>query len=311
MKRALPITVAAIVAAAGLAACGDSAPGSDGGLTVVTGAYPLEYAIARVGGDHVKVLNLTQAGADPHDLELSPRQVGEITDAVLVVYLKGFQPALDDAVAANPPAQVLEVSQAGRVDLSATEAGHEGETAQEHAAHDHGPTDPHFWLDPTRLAGTGDAIADELAALDPANADAYRTNAQALRTDLTALDEQFRTGLATCRNRDLVTAHEAFGYLAAAYDLHQVGIAGVGAESEPSPRQMADLVQHVKDSGATTVYTEVLIPPDVARTIADEAGAQTAVLDPLEGLTADNADEDYISIMEKNLETLRTGQGCS
>lgn len=323
MKRPVVLTVTAILAAAGLAACGDTGtedPAADGALTVVTGAYPLEYAIGRVGGDHVQVSNLTQPGADPHDLELTPRQVGQIEDADLVVHLKDFQPALDDAIAARGQDGVLEVSEATHVgelpppgevvDDGHDHAGHGSEEAADDG-HDHGGNDPHFWLDPTLLADTGDAIAERLAETDPGNADTYRSNAQALRADLTALDERYRAGLASCTSRDMVTAHEAFGYLANRYDLHQVGISGISTETEPSPRQLADLVAHVREAGVDTVYTEVLVSPDVAQTVAREAGVRTAVLDPLEGLTSENADEDYISIMNRNLATLRTGQGCS
>ena len=323
MKRPVVLTISAILAATGLAACGDtsetSAAGGDGKVTVITGAYPLEYVIEQVGGDLVEVTNLTQAGGEPHDLELTPRQVGQVEEADVVVHLKGFQPALDDAVASRGEDGVLDISQAARL-LPATTDDHDHEAegeAHDHGQeaeghdHDHGANDPHFWLDPTRLADTGDAIADELAKEDQANADTYRKNAAALRTDLTALDEQFQAGLANCTSRDMVTAHQAFGYLAARYNLQQVGIAGIDAHTEPSPRQLADLVTHVREAKVNTVYTEVLVSPAVARTVAQEAGVQTAVLDPIEGLTAENADEDYRSIMTKNLETLRTGQGCS
>lgn len=312
MKRSVALSATAILAVAGLTACGDTGAGDAQGaaLTVVTGAYPLEYAIGRVGGDLVSVGNLTRAGGDPHALELTARQVEQIVDADLVVHLEHFQPALDDAVRSRDPRGVLEVSGVAAVG-SLPRPGGAAAADEADGGHDHGSDDPHFWLDPTRLASTGDAIADRLAALDPAHADAYRANAGSLRADLTALDERYTRGLATCASRDLVTAHAAFGYLADRYDLHQLGIAGLSPESEPSPRQMAELVAHVRRTGVTTVYTEVLASPAVAQTVAAEAGVRTAVLDPLEGLTAENADEDYLSIMDENLATLRTGQDCS
>lgn len=315
MLRAL---VVAIVAVATLAACGTpagSGPGSGSGadrLRVVTGAYPLEYAIERIGGDHVSVENLTPPGAEPHDLELSPRQVGDLASADLVVYLSGLQPSLDDAAQTQvSPQALLDVADAARL-VAQDEHDHAAESGSHPAEeHGHGSQDPHFWLDPTRLADVGDAVAQKLSAQDSAHAADYRRNAESLRADLQALDKEFATGLATCTSRDLVTSHEAFGYLAGRYDLHQIGIAGLTPEDEPSPRALADLVAHVRSTGTTTIYTETLVAPDVAETVAREAGVRTAVLDPIEGLTGDAPDSDYLTVMRTNLQTLRTGQGCA
>ena len=179
----------------------------------------------------------------------------------------------------------------------------------EHA--EHAAVDPHFWLDPLRYAGVGDAIAEKLATRDPANAAAYRANAEAFRADLTTLDGEFRAGLKGCRIKDLVTSHAAFGYLARAYGLHQEGITGLDPEAEPSPAALAEVAAHVRETGATTVYAETLVSEDVARTLARETGAELAVLDPVEGITSASAGRDYLTVMRANLATLRTGQECS
>lgn len=323
MKRSLLVLTAA--SALVLSACGsdtDAPAGTDTGTGAAAGAtldvaaafYPLQLAVERVGGDRVAVTSLTTPGAEPHDVELTPREVGGLTSADLVVYLSGFQPAIDAAVETTAPGAGFDVAEHADLTIAATDDGHDhsGETEEEHAAHtDEQATDPHFWLDPTRYASVADAIADRLAELDPEGAEDYAANADAFTAELEALDEEFATTLATCTHRDLVTGHAAFGYLADRYDLTQVGIAGLSPDLEPSAAQIRELVEHVRESGVTTVYAETLVSPALTETIAREAGAQVAVLDPIEGLTDASAGEDYFEIMRANLQTLRQGQECA
>jgi zinc transport system substrate-binding protein len=294
-----------------VSACGATAgPGAGGGrLDVVAAFYPLQYAVEQVGGQHVTVRGLTKPGAEPHDLELSPRQVARIAEADVVVYEAHFQPAVDAAVDEQAAKTALDVSPAARLDLVAVAEGHAGETRDEHAAH--GARDPHFWLDPLRYADVGDAVARRLAERDPANAAAYRTNAATFRASMTALDREFRAGLRSCAVDELVTSHAAFGYLAETYGFHQESITGLSPDAEPSPAAMAELTRHIRATGASTVYAETLVSEDVARTLSRETGARLAVLDPIEGITSASAGRDYPSVMRANLRVLRAGQECS
>ena len=304
--------VAAALATLALAGCGTagSAGGSgspEGGALDVTAAfYPLAYAVERVGGDRVTVSSLTRPGAEPHDVELTPKDVATLGRSALVVYEKGFQPAVDDAVEQVDGANALDVSTS--VDLT-LEAAHDG--------HDHGDEgaqegmDPHFWLDPTRYASAVKAIADRLATADPGGATAYATNAQTFVAELTALDAEFATALRTCTTRELVTGHAAFGYLADRYDLHQVGIAGISPDAEPNAAAMREVVAHVREAGVGTVYAETLGSTALPQAIARETGARVAVLDPIEGLSDASAGKNYLEVMRANLATLVAGQGCS
>ncbi len=322
MTRMTARTLATTTAAAAvltLAGCGDSAGGDgtgDGTLSVEAAFYPLQWAAERVGGDRVDVSSLTPPGAEPHDLELTPQDVAALSEADLVVYLAGFQPGLDDAVAEAGEA-AWDAGPAADLSLTTTGAHeHEGETEEEHAEHADevgagAVTDPHFWLDPTRLADVGDALADRLAEADPDGADAYRDNAVALRSDLESLDAEMEQGLSGCSVDTLVTSHEAFGYLAERYGLEVVGISGLSPSTEPNPAELAEISRLVAERGVTTVYTETLVDPAVAETVAREAGVQTAVLDPIEGLTDESAGEDYLAVMRADLATLREGQGCA
>ncbi|WP_203907108.1 metal ABC transporter substrate-binding protein [Rhizocola hellebori] len=286
--RVLVGGLAAALALSGLAACGnDKEPAPASKVDVVAGFYPLQFVAERVGGPHVAVANLAQPGAEPHDMELKPSQIIHIADADLVIYLKHFQPEVDLAVAQNAGDKSLDV---------ATITPLVGQ-------------DPHVWLDPTRLAAIGDATAAKLAETDPANAAAYTEAAAALRADLLELDQEFASGLQTCDRREIVTSHAAFGYLARRYQLTQIGLTGLSPEEEPTPKRLTEVAAQAKAAGATTIFFESLVSPRVAQTLADEAGAKTAVLDPIEGLAAGST-EDYFSVMRANLKALREALGC-
>jgi len=280
-----------------LAGCSAEDGGDDGRLQVVAAFYPLEWTAQRVGGDLVDVTSLTAPGAEPHDLELSPQDVGAIADADLLVHLQGFQPAVDDAAASEAADHSWDAGSAA--DLVPAAGGD-------------GALDPHFWLDPTRLAEVGDALAGRLADLDPGNAGAYEANAADLRADLEALDTEISGDLAGCAVDTLVASHEAFGYLAGHYGFEMVGISGISPSQEPDPAAIAEIADLVGERGVTTVYTETLVDPAVADTVANEAGVDTAVLDPLEGLTADEtaAGADYFTVMRANLRALRKALEC-
>ena len=321
MRRRLPLAVTVGTTAVLLAACSSggstassSAP-SDGPapdgerLSIVASFYPLQFVAEQVGGDAVEVANLTPAGAEPHDLELTPQQVAEIGEADLVLYVPGFQPAVDEAIAAEAPDTAVDMS-AGITLLE----GHAHEEGEEHAGEEHageeGATDPHIWLNPLNMVTMGATVADRLAPLAAGSTAAIDANRSSFDAAMTALDEEWAAGTASCDSRDLVVSHEAFGYLAERYDFEQVGISGLSPESEPSAAKVAEVADFVRANGVRTIYFETLVDPKVAQAVASETGAATAVLDPIEGLAPD-ASGDYTSIMRSNLETVRTGQPCT
>ncbi|MEU7851624.1 metal ABC transporter substrate-binding protein [Micromonospora parva] len=307
-SRFLAATTALLALGAGAGCSTDGAGADPQRVDVVAAFYPLQFLAERIGGDAVRVTNLAKPGAEPHDLELNPSQVGEVSDAELIVYLKGFQPAVDDAVAQNGGDRAFDVTSVQPL-LDASAGGHDHEGEEGHTE-ESGGKDPHVWLDPTRLAGIGDQLAQRLGTADPDHAADYTARAAALRTDLTTLDDEFKHGLATCQRREIVTSHAAFGYLADRYQLDQVGITGLSPDVEPSPQRLAHVIEEAKEHQATTIFFETLVSPKVAETIAGQVGAKTAVLDPIEGLAA-GSDGDYLSVMRTNLRTLQTALGCS
>jgi zinc transport system substrate-binding protein len=300
MRRPL---LAALLVLATLAGCGGRAATADGKFQVVTAFYPLQFLSERIGGDVVGVTNLTKPGVEPHDIELTPRQVGDVAEAGLAVYIKGFQPAVDQAIdleakdRAFDAASVVPLLTPGGDD----EHGHEHEEAA-------GGEDPHIWLDPVRYATIAGKLAERLGQADPAHAGGYTARADALIGELEALNTEFATALKTCERRELVTSHTAFAYLAERYDLHQVGITGISPEAEPSPQRLAAVAKEARETGTTTIYFETLVSPAVAETLAREVGAKTAVLDPLEGLVDQKGD--YFTVMRQNLAALTAGLGC-
>jgi zinc transport system substrate-binding protein len=311
--RAL-LTAALVIGA--LTACGDdnASGASDAKLNVVAAFYPLQFVAEKVGGDAVNVTNLAKPGAEPHDLELNADQVAQIADAKVVVYLKGFQPAVDEAVEQQGADRAFDVSTAvPLLDPPAGHDEHEGEEAgakEEEHEEPAGGKDPHVWLDPTRLATIGEKVAERLGQADPDRAADYTARAAAFRSDLDALDKEYAAGLKTCERREIVTSHSAFGYLADRYDLEQIGITGLTPEDEPSPQRLAEVATEAREHKATTIFFETLVSPKVAETIASEVGAKTAVLDPIEGLQPGSSD-DYFSVMRNNLATLKPALGCT
>jgi len=260
------------------AASGCGRGGSSGHGKVVASFYPLAWAAEQVQkrstGD---VVNLTPPGAEPHDVELSPRDVEAVLSARIVLYVGGgFQPVIDDAVSSR--------------DGPSFDVRGGGE-------------DPHVWLDPVRFARVVEAIARALGRPDGA-----ASTVRALRR----IDTEYRRGLARCDRRVIVTTHASFGRLADRYGLEDIALTGRSPEGEPSPRDLERIVQRIRASDATTVFTEPLVSSRLAQTVAREAGIQVATLDPIEGLTQARLDagEDYRSVMRENLATLRQALGC-
>ena len=302
--RLLLLPCLVLTALTGCAALtGADEPADAAGTEVVAAFYPLQYAAERVTGAPVE--SLTSPGGEPHDLELGVRETAALSDAGLVVVLPGFQPAVDASVTQNATGEVLEVTEA--VDLRPF-SEHEHEAGGEHS-HAEGEDDPHFWLDPLRMADLGDALAERLTELDPERAEAYAANAADLRGDLEALDTAYVEGLADCEIDAVVTNHDAFGYLEK-YGLHLESIAGISPDADPTPAALADLQRVIAEEGVTTVFSESLVSPDTAETLARDAGVGTAVLDTVEGLSDATADEDYVSLMRANLDALREANRC-
>jgi zinc transport system substrate-binding protein len=265
------------------------------GVQVVAGLYPMAYVAGRIAGDHATVTDLAKPGQEPHDLELGVQETARVTDADLVVYVKGLQPAVDDAVSQVSADKVEAISAAAS-----------------------GPRpvpvidgDPHVWLDPRALAAVADAVLGRLVSLDPDHADDYRRNAARLQQDLAHLDRAFSAGLGTCTRRIDVVSHDAFAYLGRRYHIDFQSLVGLSPDAEPSPKHVAALQTLIDEQGLTTVFYEPLAGADPVRTLASDLGLQAEVLDPIEGLSDQTSGEDYLSLMRADLAALEKANGCS
>ncbi|KLO62765.1 ABC transporter substrate-binding protein [Dermacoccus sp. PE3] len=313
----LSLAASALVATTALTACGSGSSNSGSGDKVETVAsfYTLQYALERIGGDRVEVSSLTKPGQEPHDIDPSPKQIASLADADLAVYLKGFQPSVDAAVSSNAKKdKTLDVAPDADMTLKLSSTESVGGEAHEHSegdGHDHsGDTDPHFWLDPVRYKAVVQAVGARLAKADPEGKATYEANTKKMVADLDALNTEFKSGLANCTNKTLVTGHAAFGYLASRYGFTQVGVSGVSPEAEPTPQRLKAVAAFAKKHDTTTIYSETLVSPKTAETVAKQTGAKVAVLDPLEGLTDASKGKNYFEVMKSNLTTLKQGQGC-
>ncbi|PFG20008.1 metal ABC transporter substrate-binding protein [Serinibacter salmoneus] len=309
VRPALP----SLLAAAGLAVAGCAStsaveiePAAGSGtdpatpVTVVATAYPMEYLAARVGGGLVTVENLTLAGNQPHDLEISPADAARVREeAALIVYIDHFQGSVDALVAeAGVPAFDMKGS--------GDALEREGIDAQDTEALE---LDPHVWFDPLRMSVAAQDLAAELTAVHPEGSETFQANADAFSAELTALDAAYTEGLSSCERDVIVVSHEAYGYLEAAYGLEQAGLQGFDPEIEPSPATVREIEEVITTNGVTTIFIETMLSPDVAEVLADDLGIETALLSPLEG--GPEGGGDYLSTMESNLEALRAALGCA
>jgi zinc transport system substrate-binding protein len=269
-------------------------------LKVTATFYPVAEFTRQIGGDKVSVTTLVKPGAEPHDYDLTPREVAAMyTSKLLVSNGAAFEPWLDTLQIDLAKHNVVTVQASKGISLL---------SGQEENA----PPDPHVWMSPVLAIKQVENIKNALSAVDPSNADSYEANAQRYIAQLQALDAAFRAGLQQCESRDIVTAHRAFGYLAAEYTLNELSISGLSPDDEPSPRVLAGVADFVRDHHVRYIFFEALVSPKLALAIAQETGAQTLAFNPLEGLTAAQLrdGQDYISVQKANLQALRTALHC-
>jgi len=320
VRRLIPTTAVAGAVALGLtalSACSssDAAEGSgDGKLNVVASFYPMQFLAEEIGGSHVSVTSLTKPGVEPHDLELSPQQIGGLSDADYILFLKNVQPAVDDAVAQAGVENTVDAAELTTLESHGSAVDGHDHGADEHEGEEHeedgAALDPHIWLDPVKYAEVAEGVGKSLEKADPDNAADYRKNTESLVAELDKLDKAFEAGLKNTATKTFITTHSAFGYLAERYGLTQEGIAGLDPETEPSPARIDEIHHVAEENKATTVFFETLASDKTAKTLAKDLGLSTAVLDPLEGITDKSAGADYIEVMESNLAALEKALGA-
>lgn len=312
MRRLLVHTVLVLVFLMAATACRQSGPEPGAKkVRVVTTLFPL-YDFARaVGGEKADVSLLLPPGVEPHSFEPRPEDVVRINKADLFVFSSRYmEPWAEDILKGAGKGHALAV-EAGAGVTYLPAAGHDVEKEKGH--HHEGGMDPHIWLSIPNAGKMVDNIAAGLAQKDPANKEYYLKNAAAYNARLTELDGKFKAGLADCRTRVFLHGgHFAFGYLAERYGLKYLSAYNVSADAEPTPKKMVELIKQMRSNHLKYIFYEELISPTVAETIARETGATLLKLHGIHNVSRDEMERGvtYISLMEKNLNNLRTGLEC-
>lgn len=282
----------------------------------------LEVAQA-VAGDAIEVRSIVPLGSDAHMFSPNPTQVAEISNATLFIYNgAGFETWAESLKNTLPKTtQVIDMSQHVRLQKNEEEHHdehvdeaeyHDEESHDEHAHHHHGAYDPHYWLDLDNMIKMTQTLDSEFSKLLPAKAEQFHKNATAYSAELQKLKSEYVTGLAECKNRTLISNHDAFGYLTHANKLENVSVIGLSSDEQPSAQTVAHIVEVVKEHGMKTIFFEELINDNVSQTIAKETGAKVLPLQPLENISQDELKlhQTYLSIMRDNLKKLREAMEC-
>lgn len=335
MKR-LFLYALAVVILLSLLACTpqteQNSKGRGGKMTVVTTLFPMYDFARRIGGEHATVRLLLPPGAEAHSFEPKPSDMAMVGSADIFIFThRAMEPWSDRIVAAtrSPSLLVVDASRGCRTIPVRTPHKHHGEhgelkgngdhgKGEDHRGHEeheteYGGVDPHLWLDFDNARLMVKNIADAFVAKDPSHADTYRANASRLDSDLAELDRRFRSGLSQCRTRTFVHGgHYAFGYLADRYGLHYRSAQAVSPDSDPTPREIASLLQMVKREKLSHVFAEEIVSPRIAELISRETGVSILYLHGGHNLTGDQLAQGttFIQLMEKNLQSLRIGLGC-
>ncbi|MDO4294134.1 MAG: metal ABC transporter substrate-binding protein [Eubacteriales bacterium] len=276
-------------------------------LRVMASFYPMYDFAVKIGGEYAEVSNMVPAGTEPHDWEPSATDIRELEQADLFIYSgAGMEHWAEDILESLSSQSLISVEASEGIELL---AGHEHEEEEEHseeAGHDHGEYDPHVWLSPINAGKEMENIKNAFVQADPVHAEYFEENYEKYAAMLDELDAEFRKQLSGLPRKEIVVNHEAFGYLCHAYGLEQLGISGLSPEEEPDPKKMAEITDFVKENNVKIIFSEELVSPKVAESVASETGAQVEVLNPLEGLSEEElaAGADYFSVMKENLAKL-------
>lgn len=277
-------------------------------LMVYTSFYTMYDFAKKIGGDRIAIENLVPSGTEPHDWEPKARDMSRIEKADVFIYNgAGMESWVDKIISTvkNPNLMVVEASK----DLRLIEGHHEGEGKSDKATdhHDESAFDPHVWLNPMLAKKQMEVIKNVFVTADPQNKEYYESNYSDNAKKIDELDKEYREAVAKFSKKEIVVAHEAFSYLCDAYGLTQMAIEGLNADSEPSAARMAEISKFAKDNKVKVIFFEELVSPKVAKVIAKEAGCETDMLNPVEGIQEKDlkAGKEYFSVMRENLNALK------
>ena len=295
------IVAVCLIASSLTLGCVSQSPSASNKMTVVASFYPMYDFTKNVGGDRINVVSLIPAGVDPHDYEPTPSDIETLT-AARVFILNGVieDPWVPKLLAGidNPSLTVIETSKNITL-VNSMDADEPGK-------------DPHIWLDPVNAEIQVATIKDALIQADPAGKEYYESNAASYIQKLASLDTEFRTVMATCKNKNMIITHATLAYFCKEYGCNQIPVEGVNAEGEPTPGVVAAIIQQAKEKNITVVFVEKMYSPQIAQSIANDIGGKVAVFNSLHGLTTEEqaSGENYLSQMEENVKTINETLDC-
>lgn len=271
-----------------LTGCGKSTSSTDK-ITVMASFYPMAEFVRNVAGDCVEVKTMVPDGVEPHDWDPTPRDLTQLGKSKVFVYNGHVESWAESALKTLNDRPIKPV-QAGK-DLYAL----------------NGHTDPHIWVSPKKALLMVDRITKALCQADPRNAEAYTKQGDAYSKELQKLDAELTELGATAQKKKFITAHAAFGHLAADYGLEQISVAGISPEEEPTPGYLQNLVQIIRREQVKYVFMETLASPKLTELLAKETSAKILVLDPIEGLDESGRKDNmtYVKLMQRNIANLR------
>ncbi|MEP7167175.1 MAG: metal ABC transporter substrate-binding protein [Candidatus Woesebacteria bacterium] len=302
MKQKMVVVLGILVGAVGFFLFAQNQPKTEQSqeISVVVSFYPLAEFSKEIGGNLISVTTLTPPGSEPHDFEPNAKDLIALQKAKLFVYNGAGLEIWLDKIGADVKAHTSLINSSQGISL------HTGNTEGQEM------TDPHIWMDPVLASTQVENIKNGLIQVDPTHTTVYETNAKAYQQELMTLDHEFFTGLSNCARHEIVTSHNAFGYLAQRYGLTVQSVSGLSPDEEPSPKKLAEVVQFIRKQNVKYIFFETLLSPKLAQTLASETGTKTIVFNPLEGLTTDEIAQGktYLSVQRENLAALKTALGC-
>lgn len=266
---------------------------ANGKIKVVASIYSLAEFAKKAGGNLIDVSYITPPGAEPHDYEPTPQDIVKIRSARIFLVNGNGIDAWAEKISVEAQKNGVEVLTMSKLlNISGQ--------------------DPHFWLDPQLVKKEIGILRDILVKLDSVHAEDYQKNSSEYITKLNSLDAKYQLGLQNCKLNEIVVSHNAFSYLAKRYGFQTLYISGLSPDEEPSAKRISEITAIAKSKNIRYIFFERLVSPKIAQTIAKEIGATTLLLNPFEGLTKEEigVQKNYLSVMEENLNNLRSALEC-
>ncbi len=265
------------------------------------------YDIAKhIAGDTLDVFMIMPPGVDAHSFEPTPKLMVKIQKSALVVYSgAGLEPWIKKF---QFKSDVIDMSKYVKL-RELEEDEHHHHEHDEHCSHD-SSLDPHYWLDIDNMIKATQVITEAFVKILPEYKHLYYKNESAYIKMLKELDAEYKASLKECKKDTIIVNHDAFSYLAQRYGFHVEALSGLSPDAQPSAKNMAKLIEHVKEYGLKTVFFESFASDKAIKSIANEAKVKVDLLYPLGNITKEQTNATYQELMKINLQKISHAMEC-